>query len=187
VPRTVVGESRNHWFCETCQLPRYQHPMIVVTCFVAWQKSLLLVRRAIEPKRGCWAIPGGYLEGDESSVDGAARELREEAGIVLPPEQLDFYTTGSLTFINQVYVGFRGRVASPACAPGRESLECGFFSRDQCPWELMAYPEVNDSIEQAYSDIESGIFPDWHAELTAGRYERKRIYTGPLPPPADWR
>jgi len=182
----VVGEPRNHWFCETCQLARYQHPMIVVTCFVAWEQSLLLVRRAIEPKRGCWAIPGGYLEGDESSAAGAVRELREEAGIVIAPEQASFYTTGSLTFINQVYLGYRARVTVPDCKPGRESLECGFFTREQCPWDLMAYPEVNYSIEKAYTDIENNRFPTWHAELTDSCHEHKRVYTGPLPTPTDW-
>tara|TARA_R110001599_G_scaffold353885_1_gene602463 strand:- start:35228 stop:35347 length:120 start_codon:yes stop_codon:yes gene_type:complete len=39
------------------------------------------VQRNLEPKRGLWAIPGGYLESGETLAEGAARELREEAGV----------------------------------------------------------------------------------------------------------
>ena len=59
--------------------------MVVVTAFVACGDKLLWVKRALEPQRGLWAIPGGFLEAGETLAQGAARELREEAGVVLPP------------------------------------------------------------------------------------------------------
>jgi 8-oxo-dGTP pyrophosphatase MutT (NUDIX family) len=117
------------------------------------------------------AIPGGYLESGETLAEGAARELHEEAGILLPPEQLQLYMTGTITFINQVYVAFRATVDTDYTDPGVESLACGFFSREECPWEQVAYPEVNDSIVQAYDDLESGHFDVWQAEMTEGRYD----------------
>ncbi len=73
VPHVVGGEERNHWFCPQCDEPRYVFPMVVVTCFIAWGKRLLWVQRNIEPKRGCWAIPGGFLESGETLAEGAAR------------------------------------------------------------------------------------------------------------------
>ena len=81
----VAGELRRHWFCPDCALPRHDHPMVVVTCFVAFEDRLLWVQRDLEPKRGLWAIPGGFLESGETLAQGAARELGEEAGIWLPP------------------------------------------------------------------------------------------------------
>ena len=178
----VGGEVRPHQVCASCGLEHHEHPMIVVTTFVAWERSLLWVRRAIEPKKGLWAIPGGFLEEGEPLREGAARELFEEAGLVVEPEHLELYMVGSLTFINQIYVGFRARVDSPACQPGPESLECAFFNRNQCPWPNLAYPEVNESIEQAYDDIENSRFQQWHVEMTAERYDRRLIETGPLVP-----
>jgi ADP-ribose pyrophosphatase YjhB (NUDIX family) len=156
--------------------------MVVATVFVAYEKSLLWVRRAIEPKQGAWAIPGGYVEQGETLQEGAARELREEAGVVIPPDDLVLYMLGSLTFINQVYVGFRARVDYPDCDPGRESLECAFFSRRDCPWQDVAYPEVNEAIVQAYDDLDSGDFHQWQVEMTAESYHRQLINTGPLGP-----
>ena len=170
VRHAVAGETRNHWFCETCCMARYDHAMVVVTCFVACGQRLLWVQRNLEPKRGLWAIPGGYLESGETLAEGAARELREEAGVLLPPERLQLYMTGTITFINQVYVAFRATVEREDFEPGIESIACGFFSRGDCPWDQVAYPEVNDSINQAYDDLETGSFGVWQAQMSADRY-----------------
>jgi 8-oxo-dGTP diphosphatase len=175
VRRTVAGEQRNHWFCPACGEPRYDHAMVVVTCFVAYGRRLLWVQRNLEPKRGLWAIPGGYLEDGETLAQGAARELHEEAGVLLPPERLQLYMTGTITFINQVYVAFRASVDSDDFTPGVESLACGFFSRADCPWDLVAYPEVNNTIVQAYDDLDSGSFGVWQAEMTDSRYVLKAV------------
>ncbi len=176
--RVVAGEVRKHWFCRACQAPRHDHPMLVVTCFVACGQKLLWVQRDLEPKRGLWAIPGGFLESGETLAEGAARELGEEAGIWLPPQQLELYMTGSITFINQVYVAFRAAVDTPDCTPGAESRACGFFSREDCPWDEVAYPEVNDSIRQVYADLARGSFGVWEAQMSAQRYELREVCQG---------
>jgi ADP-ribose pyrophosphatase YjhB (NUDIX family) len=167
---TVPGELRQQAYCRYCDAPRVDHPMVVVTCFVACGQRLLWVQRALEPKRGLWAIPGGFLERGETMAEGAARELREETGIVLPPASLALYMTGTITFINQVYVAFRATLDSDDFDPGPEVLDCCFFDRQDCPWESLAYPEVNDCIEQAYSDLEQGEFSVWQAEMTSSHY-----------------
>lgn len=167
----VAGEVRNHWRCTECGQLDYDYPMVVVTCFVANDDKLLWVQRGIKPQRGSWAIPGGFMEQGETLAEAAARELHEEAGVLLPADQLQLYMTGTITFINQVYIAFRARVDTDYCLAGPESLDCGFFSRAECPWENVAYPQVNDSIEQAYTDLESGRFDVWQAEMTEGRYD----------------
>ena len=178
VRHSVAAEVRNHWFCEVCCAPRYDHAMVVVTCFVACGQRLLWVQRNLEPKRGLWAIPGGYLESGETLAEGAARELREEAGVLIPPQQLQLYMTGTITFINQVYVAFRAAVDSEVFEAGVESIACGFFSRQDCPWDQVAYPEVNDSIHQAYDDLEAGSFGVWQAEMSTGRYVLQAVDEG---------
>lgn len=181
MPHVVAGEQRNHLFCQRCNAPRYDYPMIVVTTFVAYENRLLWVQRGLEPQRGKWAIPGGFMENGETLAEGAARELREEAGVVLAPDQLQLYMTGTITFINQIYMGFRARVDTPFCDPGVESLACGFFARDECPWNEVAYPQVNDSILQAYDDLDSGEFDIWHAEMTETGYELLPVSGGRTP------
>ena len=51
------------------------------------------------------------------------------------PDELALYMVGTITFINQVYVGFRASVDETACLPGVESMDCQFFAREDCPWE----------------------------------------------------
>ncbi|WP_162300092.1 NUDIX hydrolase [Kineobactrum sediminis] len=174
-PHVVAGEVRGHWRCTVCGRLHYDHPMIVVTCFVACGKRLLWVRRALPPKAGAWAVPGGFLELGETLAEGAARELHEEAGVLVPASRLDFYMVGTITFINQVYMAFRTTVESEFTLPGVESLECAFFSREECPWDQVAYPEVNEAIVQAYDDLDSGVFDIWHTEMTESRYQRQRV------------
>jgi ADP-ribose pyrophosphatase YjhB (NUDIX family) len=167
----VGGQQRNHWYCGRCKEARYDHAMVVVTCFVACGNRLLWVQRELEPQRGLWSIPGGFLENGETLAEGAARELYEEAGVLIPAQQLQLYMTGTITFINQVYVAFRATVESDDCLAGVESRDCRYFSREECPWADVAYPQVNDSIEQAYDDLDSGLFSVWQAQMTEAHYE----------------
>lgn len=171
----VGGELRNHWRCAGCGRLHHDHPMIVLTTFIACDKRLLWVQRALPPKVGAWAIPGGFMELGETLAEGAARELREEAGVVLPAAALEFYMMGTITFINQIYVAFRARVATEETCAGSESLACRYFSREECPWDEVAYPEVNDAIVQAYDDLESGTFAIWHTEMTGAQYQRHKV------------
>lgn len=63
---------------------RYPHPAVTTDCviFTFHERSLkvLLIRRGIEPFRGMWALPGGFMRIDESAEQGALRELMEETG-----------------------------------------------------------------------------------------------------------
>lgn len=50
--------------------------------------EILLIRRGNEPYRGCWALPGGFMEMDETIEHCAVRELQEETGIIVGEEKL---------------------------------------------------------------------------------------------------
>ena len=57
VSHRVGGELRGHAYCPRCAQARYDHALVVVTTFVACERRLLWVQRALEPQRGRWAIP----------------------------------------------------------------------------------------------------------------------------------
>ena len=63
----------------------YPHPAVTTDCvifgFDGTKLKVLLIRRGIEPFKGRWAFPGGFLQPDETAETGALRELREETGI----------------------------------------------------------------------------------------------------------
>ncbi len=64
---------------------------------ILYQQELLLVERAIEPKKGHWDLPGGFIEYNESLEQGLARELKEELSLDVQPEQLSYFSS----FANQ--------------------------------------------------------------------------------------
>jgi 8-oxo-dGTP diphosphatase len=161
-----------------CCEPRFDHPAVMLTCFISCGHKLLWIQRKLEPRSGFWAIPGGFMERGETLAAGAAREVWEETGIRLQPESLAFYMTGTITFINQVYIAFRARVDDERCEPGSEALAVAFYSRQECPWDEVAYPEVNDSIRRAYDDLERGSFGLYQGEMTQELYRLSPIFTG---------
>ena len=64
---------------------KYPHPSVTTDCvifgFDGTKLNVLLIERGIEPFKGCWAFPGGFIKMDESAEDGAKRELFEETGL----------------------------------------------------------------------------------------------------------
>ncbi|MFV1107248.1 NUDIX hydrolase, partial [Klebsiella pneumoniae] len=73
------GDNLTRKVCEQCDMIHYQNPLIVAGCIVEHQGSILLCKRAIEPRYGYWTVPAGFMELGESQAQGAARETREEA------------------------------------------------------------------------------------------------------------
>lgn len=67
----------------------YPRPMLTADCMVVNPcGEILLIRRGNEPYRGCWALPGGFMEMDETIEHCAVRELQEETGIIVGEEKL---------------------------------------------------------------------------------------------------
>lgn len=64
---------------------KYPHPAVTTDCvifgFDGEEFKVLLVERGIQPYKGCWALPGGFINPEESAEAGAQRELQEETGI----------------------------------------------------------------------------------------------------------
>lgn len=75
-------------YCERCARYFYSNPTPASCCFVMRGGHLLLGQRAIEPLRGHWGLPGGYVEIGETTEEAALRELREETGLHAPHARL---------------------------------------------------------------------------------------------------
>ena len=139
--RTPDGDERERLVCDRCGFVDYRNPKIVVGAVVRHEGRVLLCRRAIEPRRGFWTIPAGYLELNETPEDGARREAREEAGADLAIERL--LAVYSVPRISQVQLIFRARLADRKLEPGVETLELRLAPFADIPWDELAFPSVH--------------------------------------------
>ncbi len=74
-----MEEIKRGQLCPRCG--RYNSRQMVINGIVENDGKILLIRRGIEPGYGKWALPGGYLDWDETLQEGVIREVKEETGL----------------------------------------------------------------------------------------------------------
>lgn len=131
---------------------------MVVGTVPIWEDKVLLCRRAIEPQKGLWTLPAGFMENSESTLDGAMRETFEEAGARFRESEASFYRLFDIPFINQVYLFYLAELDTPAMSPGIESLETHFFTEAEIPWAELAFPVIHDVLKEYFDDRRQGRF-----------------------------
>ena len=119
--------------CASCREIHYVDPKVAVGVAVFRDDSLLLVRRVMDPGRGRWALPGGYVDAGEDPRLAAAREAAEEAGVTVEVGRvLDVFANppddgGSL------FVLFAARWLEGEARPGDDADDAAFFRRGDLP------------------------------------------------------
>jgi len=143
------GDNRERLVCRDCGFINYQNPKVVVGSVVTFEDRLLMCRRSIEPRRGFWTLPAGFLEEHETVEDGAAREAREEACADIVIEKL--LAVYSITHISQIQIMFKARLDEPKFDVGEESLEVELVDWADIPWDELAFPSVDWALNQYLS------------------------------------
>ena len=151
------GDDRPRHLCSACGRIHYENPKIVVGCIPQWEDKILLCRRNIEPQKGLWTLPAGYLENGETVKEGAIRETLEESGAVVIA--LQTYLLIDITYISQIYLMFLGQLESPHCHPTAESSEVVLFKEAEVPWDAVAFRAIEKTLRCYFSDRAAGTFP----------------------------
>jgi ADP-ribose pyrophosphatase YjhB (NUDIX family) len=138
--RVPDGDNRPRLVCDHCGFISYENPKVVVGSVCTVDDRILLCRRAIEPRRGYWTLPAGYLEAHETTMAGALREAWEEAYARIEVDAL--LAVYNIPRTSQVQVIYRARLLSPEVAAGPESEEVRLFGWDEIPWQNLAFPSV---------------------------------------------
>lgn len=138
----VEEEERERLVCQSCGLIHYLNPRLVVSVIperdgADGQRRLLLMRRALEPRRGFWTPPGGFVELGESTEEAALREGEEEVGLPLELEGL--LGVYSRPAVGLVVVVYRARALREEPSLGVEALEARWFTAEAIPWDKLAF------------------------------------------------
>lgn len=144
------SDSQPRFLCTSCAKIHYENPKMVVGCIPLWQDRILLCQRNIEPARGLWTLPAGYLECGETAAEGAAREtLEESGGIVL---DLQPYRLFEITHISQIYLMFLAQLQNSEVRVTDESMDVRFFREQHIPWDSIAFPVIEQTLRSFFKD-----------------------------------
>ena len=111
---------------------------------------MLLCKRAIEPCKDKWGYPQGFMENGETTRQGAAREVKEEAGVSYDPSDSQLIAVYNLAGM-QVQTIYRVELGDDSFEAGHESSEVKFFAWDDIPWSEVAFATVEWGLEHARS------------------------------------
>lgn len=125
----VAGRKRP--VCPACDFVHYRNPVPIAVVNATLDGRLLLVRRLIEPLKGYWAPPGGYVEHDETVEEAAVREVKEETNLDLVIDDLLGVYSKPNTGI--VFITYRGRVIGGDPQPGEDAGAVAFFGPQELP------------------------------------------------------
>jgi 8-oxo-dGTP diphosphatase len=133
VPRTV--EERDRGVCSGCGWIYYKNPLPAVACLVSREESgILLIKRAVEPYKGAWCIPGGFIEIDENIREAGIRELKEETGLEgMPGDLIGAYIQKSRMYGAVLIVGIAFTAEKGDPTPGDDAEEARFFAPKDMP------------------------------------------------------
>lgn len=143
--------------CTNCGQVHYSNPKMVVGCIPEYKGRLLLCKRDIEPRKGKWTLPAGFLESGESVQDGALRETFEETRATA--EIIEPYRLVNIMFVDQIYFIFRARLTSTEFGPTTESIEVRLFEEKEIPWDEMAFEVIKQTLEHYFKDRKNGNYP----------------------------
>ena len=126
------SDQKNHMKCCSCGDLFYSGPKLVVLAVLFEKQKLLLVRRNLDPGKGSWAIPGGYVEQGEVVERAVHREILEEVGLsVIPKTLLGVYSEEGNDVCLLVYVVERDSGVLSIDIDEIQAAE--FFSLDNLP------------------------------------------------------
>ena len=144
--RVPPEDTRERRICDHCAFIDYINPRIVAGSVVRHDDRILLCRRDIEPARGFWTLPAGFMETGETVEEAARREAQEEACADIAIDAM--LAVYSIPRIAQVQVMFLAHLETPDFAVGPESQEVALFAWDEIPWKELAFPSVKWALNQ---------------------------------------
>jgi ADP-ribose pyrophosphatase YjhB (NUDIX family) len=150
------GDTKERAVCTQCHLVHYENPLNVVGTVPYLGERVLLCKRNIEPRKGKWTLPAGFMELGESAAEGAARETIEEAGADFTMGNL--LSVMSVPRVGQVHLYFLAELRNDNFNPGFETQEAKMFLESEIPWDELAFRTVQETLKLYFSDKLSGSF-----------------------------
>ncbi len=138
--KRFLGE-RLRPYCESCKQTVYFDPKVAVVVFIERDDSVLLIQRAVDPGKGLWALPAGFVDYDEAPEAAAIRETLEETRLHARIDKLLAVYPKRDDGLADIVIAYSATVISGEAQAGDDAAEVGWFTRDSLP-PLVFYPSI---------------------------------------------
>ena len=138
--------------CSGCGFIYFLDPKLVACSIVEIDKAIVLLNRGIDPGRGKWVVPGGYVDRGEEVTAAALRETKEECGInVRIKNLLGVYSYPGRLEAVVVYIT---DYVSGDLVTGDENTDIKLFKREEIPWESLAFRSTKDALKDYFKLVD---------------------------------
>jgi 8-oxo-dGTP diphosphatase len=125
---------RDRPVCLSCGYIHFQEPKVAAGILVLQDDRVLLVRRSMQPQRGMWTLPAGFVDADEDPAEAAIREVLEETGLVVEIEGLlDVIAGKEHPNGAGIVILYTARLTSGTLKAGDDVDAAEFFALDELP------------------------------------------------------
>ena len=128
-------EGRMRSVCPACGYIDYENPIPSVAVVITDEEGrLLLTKRNIEPGKGLWCLPGGFIEVGETAEETVVRETLEETGLkVTPCRMLGPCSRFGGFHGDVILLGYRAEIIGGEIQPGDDADEVAYFNLEELP------------------------------------------------------
>ncbi len=120
--------------CPACGFIYYLNPVVAAGVLIEQDGRIALIRRGVEPGKGLWGLPAGYVEADESVEEAAIREAREESGLEIELDGLmGVYSFGHDVSSRGVLILYAAHVVRGTLRAGDDAVEVAWFTPESLP------------------------------------------------------
>lgn len=141
----VAPDYREHAVCTRCRFVFYLNPKVVAGTIPEQDGRVLLTRRSIDPGRGLWTFPGGFVDFGESVTDAAIRETYEETGLRVDlTGLLNVYTYPGAPVI----IVYEAQVLDGTLRLCAENDRVEWVALPEIPWDALAFPSTREALRE---------------------------------------
>lgn len=129
--------------CPACGHIVFFDPKVAVVIVILHQDRVLLVKRAVNPGKGLWALPAGFVDAGEDPKRAAAREVHEETGLQVEIVRLlDVFPKADDTGTADIIIAYAARVIGGTLQADDDAEAAGWFTAAELPELVFATTRI---------------------------------------------
>lgn len=132
--QTGIIEKKKRGYCPHCGFINYKNPLPSVGAVAIEDEKILLIKRGIEPGKGFWALPSGFIEKNENPEDACLRELKEETGMqgkIL--KIIGAWLERTKIYGDVIVIMYLVKINGGKLEAGDDAADAKFFKREDIP------------------------------------------------------